>query len=147
MERYGPRLLATLNAVSARLTTATLRYLNGRVQLAGMNPRTVASGWLRAQAADPGKAGCAVTEKAERNHRRARPRRPPGAATGEPATAPPPSGHATPSGRARPPAAPSDHHQHHGVAAPRGHHRGARSCSRANAVARLGDQTTPGCCA
>src|SRR6266516_4213599 len=50
MERYGPRLLATLNAVSARLTTATLRYLNGRVQLAGMNPRTVASGWPPAQA-------------------------------------------------------------------------------------------------
>ena len=53
IERYGPRLLATLNAVSARLTTSTLRYLNGRVQLAGMNPRTVASGWLRAQALIP----------------------------------------------------------------------------------------------
>jgi osmoprotectant transport system substrate-binding protein len=50
VERYGPRLLATLNAVSARLTTATLRHLNERAQLHGMNPRTVASGWLRAQA-------------------------------------------------------------------------------------------------
>ena len=54
-ERYGPRLLATLNAVSAHLTTTTLRYLNGRVQLAGMKPRTVASGWLRAQALIPGR--------------------------------------------------------------------------------------------
>ena len=55
IERYGPRLLATLNAVSARLTTTTLRYLNGRVQLTGMKPRTVASGWLRAQALIPGR--------------------------------------------------------------------------------------------
>jgi osmoprotectant transport system substrate-binding protein len=55
VERYGPRLLATLNAVSARLTTTTLRYLNGRVQLPGMDPRTVASGWLRAQALIPGR--------------------------------------------------------------------------------------------
>ena len=55
IERYGPRLLATLNAVSARLTTATLSYLNGRVQLHGINPRTVASGWLRAQALIPGR--------------------------------------------------------------------------------------------
>ena len=55
IKRYGPRLLATLNAVSAHLTTATLRYLNGRVQLAGMKPRTVASGWLRAQALIPGR--------------------------------------------------------------------------------------------
>jgi osmoprotectant transport system substrate-binding protein len=53
IERYGPQLLATLNAVSARLTTDTLRYLNGRVQLHGMNPRTVASGWLHAQALIP----------------------------------------------------------------------------------------------
>ena len=55
MERYGPRLLATLNAVSAHLTTATLRYLNGRVQMAGLKPQTVASGWLRAQALIPGR--------------------------------------------------------------------------------------------
>ena len=55
IERYGPRLLATLNAVSAHLTTTTLRYLNGRVQLTGMKPRTVASGWLRAQALIPGR--------------------------------------------------------------------------------------------
>jgi osmoprotectant transport system substrate-binding protein len=55
IERYGPRLLATLNAVSAHLTTDTLRRLNGRVQRPGMNPRTVASGWLRAQALIPGR--------------------------------------------------------------------------------------------
>ena len=55
IERYGPRLIATLNAVSARLTTATLSYLNGQVQLHGMNPRIVASGWLRAQALIPGR--------------------------------------------------------------------------------------------
>jgi osmoprotectant transport system substrate-binding protein len=55
VERYGPRLLATLNAVSARLTTTTLRRLNGQVQRPGMDPRTVASGWLRAQALIPGR--------------------------------------------------------------------------------------------
>jgi osmoprotectant transport system substrate-binding protein len=55
VERYGPRLLATLNAVSARLTTATLLHLNERVQLAGQKPQTVASGWLRAQALIPGR--------------------------------------------------------------------------------------------
>jgi osmoprotectant transport system substrate-binding protein len=55
VERYGPRLLATLNAVSARLTTATLLHLNERVQLAGLKPQTVASGWLRAQALIPGR--------------------------------------------------------------------------------------------
>jgi len=55
VERYGPRLLATLNAVSARLTTTTLLRLNERVQLAGLKPQTVASGWLRAQALIPGR--------------------------------------------------------------------------------------------
>jgi osmoprotectant transport system substrate-binding protein len=55
VQRYGPRLLATLNAVSARLTTATLLHLNERVQLAGLKPQTVASGWLRAQALIPGR--------------------------------------------------------------------------------------------
>jgi osmoprotectant transport system substrate-binding protein len=54
VERYGPRLLTTLNAVSARLTTTTLSDLNGRVQR-GMKSRTVASGWLRAQALIPGR--------------------------------------------------------------------------------------------
>jgi osmoprotectant transport system substrate-binding protein len=55
IEQYGPRLLTTLKAVSAHLTTTTLSHLNERVQLDGMNPRTVASGWLRAQALIPGR--------------------------------------------------------------------------------------------
>jgi osmoprotectant transport system substrate-binding protein len=47
--RYGPRLLAVLNAVSARLTTGSLRGLDARVQLRGEDPRRVAESWLRAQ--------------------------------------------------------------------------------------------------
>jgi len=53
--RYGPRLLATLNAVSARLSTAALRDLDARVMLAGQAARKVADGWLRAQALIPGR--------------------------------------------------------------------------------------------
>jgi osmoprotectant transport system substrate-binding protein len=45
----GPRLLAVLNIVSARLTTGSLRGLDARVQLRGENPRRVAGSWLRAQ--------------------------------------------------------------------------------------------------
>jgi osmoprotectant transport system substrate-binding protein len=48
--RDGPRLLAVLNAVSARLTTGSLRALDARVQLRGENPRRVAGSWRRAQA-------------------------------------------------------------------------------------------------
>jgi osmoprotectant transport system substrate-binding protein len=47
--RYGPRLLAVLNTVSARLTTGSLRALDARVQLHGENPRLMAGSWLRAQ--------------------------------------------------------------------------------------------------
>ena len=47
--RYGPRLLAVLNTVSARLTTGSLRALNARVELRGDDPRLVAESWLRAQ--------------------------------------------------------------------------------------------------
>jgi osmoprotectant transport system substrate-binding protein len=47
---YGPRLLATLDAVSARLATDTLRSLNARVQGTGLEPRAVAADWLRGQA-------------------------------------------------------------------------------------------------
>ena len=57
MERYGPRLLATLDAVSARLSTPVLRDLDGRVELTGLAPRRVADGWLRAQALIPGSQG------------------------------------------------------------------------------------------
>jgi len=47
--RYGPRLLAVLDTVSARLTTGSLRALDARVQLRGEDPRRVAGSWLRAQ--------------------------------------------------------------------------------------------------
>ncbi len=47
--RYGPRLLAVLNTVSARLTTGSLRALDARVELRGEDPRLVARSWLRAQ--------------------------------------------------------------------------------------------------
>jgi osmoprotectant transport system substrate-binding protein len=47
--RYGPRLLAVLDAVSARLTTDSLRALNARVELRGQDPRLVAESWLRTQ--------------------------------------------------------------------------------------------------
>ena len=55
--RYGPRLLAALDAVSARLTTRVLRDLNERVELAGLKPRLVANAWLRGQALAPGRQG------------------------------------------------------------------------------------------
>ena len=45
--RYGPRLLAVLDTVSARLTTGSLRALNARVELRGQDPRPVAESWLR----------------------------------------------------------------------------------------------------
>jgi len=47
--RYGPRLLAVLNTVSARLTTGSLRALDARAQLPGKAPRLVAGSWLRTQ--------------------------------------------------------------------------------------------------
>ena len=47
MEQYGPRLLATLNKVSALLGTGTLRALDARVEVAGQDPRLVAGSWLR----------------------------------------------------------------------------------------------------
>jgi osmoprotectant transport system substrate-binding protein len=46
--RYGTRLLTVLNAVSARLTTDSLRALDAQVELAGRGPRAVAGDWLRA---------------------------------------------------------------------------------------------------
>jgi len=56
-ERYGPRLLAALNAVSARLSTTTLRDLDARVEFRGQAARRVADGWLRAQALIPPRPG------------------------------------------------------------------------------------------
>jgi osmoprotectant transport system substrate-binding protein len=53
VERYGTRLLAALNAVSARLSTLVLRGLDARIGFRGQAPRSVADGWLRAQALIP----------------------------------------------------------------------------------------------
>ena len=55
--RYGPRLLAVLNAVSARLGTSGLRALDARVELAGQAPRLVAGSWLRAHGLIPAGGG------------------------------------------------------------------------------------------
>ena len=46
---YGPRPLAVLDTVSARLTTGSLRTLDARVQLHGENLRLMAESWLRTQ--------------------------------------------------------------------------------------------------
>jgi osmoprotectant transport system substrate-binding protein len=51
--RYGLRLLTTLNTVSARLDTGTLRSLDARVEMAGQNARLVARDWLRARGLIP----------------------------------------------------------------------------------------------
>lgn len=53
VDRYGPRLLTALDAVSARLTTPILRTLNARMELDGQGPRKVADEWLLAQALIP----------------------------------------------------------------------------------------------
>ena len=47
--RYGPRLLAVLDTVSARLSTISLRALDAQLELRGDDPRLVAESWLRAQ--------------------------------------------------------------------------------------------------
>jgi osmoprotectant transport system substrate-binding protein len=47
--RYGPGLVAALNAVSARLSTAALTALDAQVELDGRAPRAVAERWLRDQ--------------------------------------------------------------------------------------------------
>jgi osmoprotectant transport system substrate-binding protein len=49
VSRYGPGLLAALNAVSARLSTAVLTALETQVELDGRAPRAVAQRWLQAQ--------------------------------------------------------------------------------------------------
>jgi len=45
-DRYGPGLLAALDAVSARLSTAALTALDAQVELNGQDPRLVAGRWL-----------------------------------------------------------------------------------------------------
>jgi osmoprotectant transport system substrate-binding protein len=47
--RYGPGLLAALDAVSARLSTAALGALDAQVQIDGRTPQAVAENWLRAE--------------------------------------------------------------------------------------------------
>ena len=49
VERYGARLAGTLDAVSARLTTSDLIYLNRRITVAGQNTLAEARAWLERQ--------------------------------------------------------------------------------------------------
>jgi osmoprotectant transport system substrate-binding protein len=46
MARYGPRLAAAVNAVSARLTSSALLFLDWRVEVAGAPVLAEARGWL-----------------------------------------------------------------------------------------------------
>jgi osmoprotectant transport system substrate-binding protein len=48
-DRFGPGLLAALDAVSARLSNAALTTLDTQVELDGRSPRTAAERWLQAQ--------------------------------------------------------------------------------------------------
>ena len=49
VERYGVRLVDTINAVSARLTTNNLRFLNWRISIGDRDVATEARGWLERQ--------------------------------------------------------------------------------------------------
>lgn len=46
LQRYGARVRTALDAVSARLDTTSLAFLNWRVDVAGSTPRAEAHGWL-----------------------------------------------------------------------------------------------------
>jgi osmoprotectant transport system substrate-binding protein len=46
LRRHGNRLVGTLDAVSSQLTTANLRFLNWRVDVAGKDIAAEAHGWL-----------------------------------------------------------------------------------------------------
>jgi osmoprotectant transport system substrate-binding protein len=48
-DRYGPGLIAALDAVSSRLSTDVLTALDAEVELDGGGPRAVARSWLREQ--------------------------------------------------------------------------------------------------
>jgi osmoprotectant transport system substrate-binding protein len=48
-DRYGPGLLAALDAVPARLSTAALARLDAEVELGNLDPQAVARQWLRAE--------------------------------------------------------------------------------------------------
>ena len=47
--RFGPRLLAALSALSARLSAAALADLDAQAEMHGRAPRVVAERWLQAQ--------------------------------------------------------------------------------------------------
>lgn len=47
--RYGTRMLTLINAMSARLTTGSVRSFDAQVVLDGRRPHSVAGAWLRAQ--------------------------------------------------------------------------------------------------
>ena len=49
VERFGVRLVDTVNAVSARLTTNSLRFLNWRISIADRSVANEARGWLERQ--------------------------------------------------------------------------------------------------
>ena len=51
--RYGTRPADTLDAVSARLTTGDLIYLNRRIMVAGQNVLAEARAWLQRQGTLP----------------------------------------------------------------------------------------------
>jgi osmoprotectant transport system substrate-binding protein len=50
VERHGARLVEVLDAVSSRLTSNGLRFLNWRISMAGKDVATEARGWLERQA-------------------------------------------------------------------------------------------------
>jgi osmoprotectant transport system substrate-binding protein len=53
LDRFGPSLADTVNAVSALLSTGELRTLNAEVAL-GATPQQIASRWLASNGLDPG---------------------------------------------------------------------------------------------
>jgi osmoprotectant transport system substrate-binding protein len=50
LESHGPRLVETLDALNARLTTSVMRDLNAQVDLRGREAADVAAEFLRARA-------------------------------------------------------------------------------------------------
>jgi hypothetical protein len=53
MARYGQRLTGAVNAVSARLTSKSLLFLNWRIEVAGNSVLAEARGWLERQGIVP----------------------------------------------------------------------------------------------
>jgi osmoprotectant transport system substrate-binding protein len=49
IDAFGPRVVSALDAVSARLTSQDLLFLNWRVGVAGKDATSEARGWLRRQ--------------------------------------------------------------------------------------------------